>query len=155
MFILHTTASTSLLRMRQQLSSNTQQSSASPNNPDTSASTYKAIDNENPAIYSYPSKPSPVTSSGSFSNNNCHYQDPLEQGGAAPSSAGEDMLYHSVGPKVRQKEAGERSNKSGGHLAPPTYLPPINDAEQEGFYHALGDATVEYEDPTLQTFKVR
>ena len=184
------------------------QSSASPNNPDISSSTYEAIDNENPAIYSYPdktsidpssntdiyacipvvenslqqttalcdttdmaptnyevpytqgpddstyAKPSHGTSFGSFSNNNCDYQDPLELGGAAPSSAGEDMLYHSVGPKVRQKEAGERSNKSGGHLAPPPYVPPINDAEQEGFYHALGDATVEYEDPTLQTFKV-
>ena len=154
MFIFHIIASTSLLRMRQQLSSNTQQSSVSPNNPDTSASTYEAIDNENPAIYRYPAKPSHAISSGSFSNNDCDYQDPLVQGRAAPSNAGEDMLYHSVGPKVRQKEAGERNNKSGHPLVPPPYVPPINDAEQEGFYHTLGDATVEYEDPTLPKFKV-
>ena len=140
MFILYTIASTSLLRMRQQLSSHMQQSAASPNNPDTSSSTYEAIDNENPAIYSCPdktsidpssntdmyacipvvenslqqtnvlsdttdmaptnhevpctqgledstyAKPSPGTFSGSYSNNNCDYKDPLEQGGTAPSS---------------------------------------------------------------------
>ena len=172
-------------RLKHQLGSNIQQSSVSHSNPDTLPSTYEDIDNENPAIYSFPdkasinpssntdmyacipvvenslqqttalsdttdmvptnyevpytqgpegstyAKPSFGNSSGSFSNNNSDYQDPLEQGGDAPSSAGEDMLYHSVGPKVRQKEAGERSNKTGYPIAPPPYVPPINDAEQE------------------------